>query len=316
MSEEVARELAAELGWTVMQDGNRGWRRADRVAAAGAVIEAPIIDACARRRDDHRLRRRRHRGRETRDGELRGVEAVIDKDRACGAARDRDEGRSADDPDRRRPAWRSASASPTSSGSTGSRWRRRALRAEGHFGAGSMGPKIEAIAQLRQGPPRRARRDHQRRDLRARAARRDRHLDRRLTCGTATARRQRHADARTRAQPQPARRRRDVRARGRDRRRAIASGRSTIGIRRCCASRAAARASRVELWDVPLAGLASILHTEPAGLCIGKVMLKDGTVVLGVLGEPFLCEGQREITAFGGWRAYLAARGSRGADVA
>jgi hypothetical protein len=30
----------------------------------------------------------------------------------------------------------------------------------------------------------------------------------------------------------------------------------------------------------------------------------------GVLGEPALCEGQREITRYGGWRAYLAARGA------
>jgi len=33
--------------------------------------------------------------------------------------------------------------------------------------------------------------------------------------------------------------------------------------------------------------------------------------VLGVLGEPFLCEGQREITEHGGWRAYIAAQQSR-----
>ena len=32
------------------------------------------------------------------------------------------------------------------------------------------------------------------------------------------------------------------------------------------------------------------------------------TGVLGVLGEPFLCEGQREISAFGGWRAYVASQ--------
>ena len=67
----------------------------------------------------------------------------------------------------------------------------------------------------------------------------------------------------------------------------------------------------LELWDVPLAGLASILQSEPPGLSIGKVQLKDGSVVLGVLGEPFLCEGQREITSFGGWRAYTAAQQSR-----
>ena len=62
----------------------------------------------------------------------------------------------------------------------------------------------------------------------------------------------------------------------------------------------------VEVWDVPLQGLAKVLQTEPPGLCIGKVKLADGTVVLGVLGEPFLCEGRREITEFGGWRAYTA----------
>ena len=39
--------------------------------------------------------------------------------------------------------------------------------------------------------------------------------------------------------------------------------------------------------------------------------LADGQETLGVLGEPALCEGQREITAYGGWRAYLAARGTR-----
>ena len=64
----------------------------------------------------------------------------------------------------------------------------------------------------------------------------------------------------------------------------------------------------LELWAVPLAGLASILQNEPPGLSIGKVVLKDGSVVLGVLGEPFLCDGQREITSFGGWRAYTAAQ--------
>jgi hypothetical protein len=68
----------------------------------------------------------------------------------------------------------------------------------------------------------------------------------------------------------------------------------------------------LELWDVPFAGLAQVLLSEPAGLAIGKVLLHDGTAVLGVLGEPFLCEGQREITAHGGWRAYIAARDKTG----
>jgi hypothetical protein len=64
----------------------------------------------------------------------------------------------------------------------------------------------------------------------------------------------------------------------------------------------------VEIWDVPAAGIADILMREPPGLCIGKVMLEDGAQTLGVLGELALCEGQREITSYGGWRAYVAAR--------
>jgi gamma-glutamylcyclotransferase (GGCT)/AIG2-like uncharacterized protein YtfP len=61
----------------------------------------------------------------------------------------------------------------------------------------------------------------------------------------------------------------------------------------------------LEVWSVPAAGLAEILLNEPAGLCIGKVQLADGKEVLGVLGEPILCEHQKEITQFGGWRAYV-----------
>ena len=86
----------------------------------------------------------------------------------------------------------------------------------------------------------------------------------------------------------------------------------SIGDRHPAMLRTPGAGSRValELWDVPAAGLATILQNEPPGLAIGKVVLKDGTIVLGVLGEPFLCDGQREITAFGGWRAYTAAQQS------
>lgn len=66
----------------------------------------------------------------------------------------------------------------------------------------------------------------------------------------------------------------------------------------------------VELWEVPARGLGLLLQLEPPGLCIGKVRLSEGEEVLGVLGEAILCEGQQEITAWGGWRAYTAARNS------
>jgi len=62
----------------------------------------------------------------------------------------------------------------------------------------------------------------------------------------------------------------------------------------------------VEVWAVPPDGLAEILLQEPPGLTIGKVKLADGATILGVIAEPMSCENQREITEFGGWRAYLA----------
>jgi hypothetical protein len=64
----------------------------------------------------------------------------------------------------------------------------------------------------------------------------------------------------------------------------------------------------LEIWAVPPAGLSQILMQEPPGLCIGKIVLADGEVVLGVLGEPFLCQDQLEISQWGGWRSYIAAK--------
>ena len=84
----------------------------------------------------------------------------------------------------------------------------------------------------------------------------------------------------------------------------------SIGDRHPAMMRTPGEGTRValEVWDVPVDGLASLLMNEPPGLAIGKVVLRDGSIVLGVLGEPFLCDGQREITSYGGWRAYIARR--------
>ena len=73
----------------------------------------------------------------------------------------------------------------------------------------------------------------------------------------------------------------------------------------------------VEVWDIPPAGLSEILWQEPPGLCIGKVRLADGETVLGVLGEAIACEGQQEITQWGGWREYMnkSEVGSRKSEV-
>ena len=81
--------------------------------------------------------------------------------------------------------------------------------------------------------------------------------------------------------------------------------------------REAATAPCYRLWSIndntpamlrvdPAAGLASVLMKEPEGLSVGKVTLSDGEVVLGVIGEPELVRGQKEISSYGGWRSYIA----------
>ena len=63
----------------------------------------------------------------------------------------------------------------------------------------------------------------------------------------------------------------------------------------------------LEVWGVPPEGLVEILQQEPPGLCLGKITTADGEEMLGVLGEPFACDGQKDISRYGGWRAYIEA---------
>ena len=61
----------------------------------------------------------------------------------------------------------------------------------------------------------------------------------------------------------------------------------------------------LEIWAIPMLHLGTILLQEPPGLCLGKILLADQAIILGVLGEAYMCEGKRDITAWGGWRAYM-----------
>ncbi len=71
---------------------------------------------------------------------------------------------------------------------------------------------------------------------------------------------------------------------------------------------ASGRQVELEVWSIPMEVVTQVLLDEPPGLTVGKVLLESGEEVLGILAEPALVHGQREITEFGGWRAYLAAR--------
>jgi allophanate hydrolase len=64
----------------------------------------------------------------------------------------------------------------------------------------------------------------------------------------------------------------------------------------------------VELWDMPTAAFGSFVAGIPAPLGIGTVELADGRTVKGFICEPWALVHAVDITRFGGWRAYLAAR--------
>ncbi|MCR9085961.1 MAG: allophanate hydrolase [Rhodobacteraceae bacterium] len=61
----------------------------------------------------------------------------------------------------------------------------------------------------------------------------------------------------------------------------------------------------VELWAMPIARLGDFLTAIPAPLGLGTVRLADGRAVTGFLVESAGVAGAEDITALGGWRAYL-----------
>jgi allophanate hydrolase len=67
-------------------------------------------------------------------------------------------------------------------------------------------------------------------------------------------------------------------------------------------------AIELEVWALPSKAVGGFLAGIPAPLCIGTVQLQDGREVKGFLCEHSAVAGAEEITRFGGWRAYLAAR--------
>ena len=149
LSEEVAKRLAAELGWTVMRDGDRGWRRTIASPQPLRVIEAPMIERLAR--EGVLIVACGGGGiavEQLASGELRGVEAVVDKDRASALlAIEMNADLLMIPTGVERVAIRF--------GQPDQLWldtltvaQAQAYANEGHFGAGSMGPKIEALVRF------------------------------------------------------------------------------------------------------------------------------------------------------------------------
>ncbi len=64
----------------------------------------------------------------------------------------------------------------------------------------------------------------------------------------------------------------------------------------------------VEVWAVPENAFGGFVAGVPPPLGIGSAILEDGAVVKCFICEPYAIAAAEEITRFGGWRAYRAAK--------
>jgi allophanate hydrolase len=62
----------------------------------------------------------------------------------------------------------------------------------------------------------------------------------------------------------------------------------------------------VEVYELDVAAFGSFVAEVPPPLAIGTVTLADGSSVKGFVAEPRATQGAEDITALGGWRAYIA----------
>lgn len=64
-------------------------------------------------------------------------------------------------------------------------------------------------------------------------------------------------------------------------------------------------AIELEVWSMPLENFGLFMIQIASPLCIGSILLEDETYVYGFLCEEYALKGAKEISIFGGWRAYL-----------
>ncbi|AQH02341.1 allophanate hydrolase [Burkholderia sp. KK1] len=62
----------------------------------------------------------------------------------------------------------------------------------------------------------------------------------------------------------------------------------------------------VEVWEMPSSEFGSFIATVPSPLALGKIELGDGSWITGFLCEPYGVQSGEDISALGGWRAWLA----------
>jgi carbamate kinase len=152
MSEDIARSLASDFGWTVKEDAGRGWRRVVASPMPKKIVELDIIDSLI---DLGYIVIACGGGGipvvQDASGDLQGLEAVIDKDFASSLLA-RDVGAELF------VVSTGVEKVAINFGKPDQRWLDRMTLAEaqrylseGQFPRGSMGPKIEAISSFLQG---------------------------------------------------------------------------------------------------------------------------------------------------------------------
>jgi len=67
----------------------------------------------------------------------------------------------------------------------------------------------------------------------------------------------------------------------------------------------------LELWDIPLARFGEFVAEIPPPLGIGTLELNDGRLVKGFICEPAALSDATDITAYGGWRNWIARQETR-----
>ena len=67
-------------------------------------------------------------------------------------------------------------------------------------------------------------------------------------------------------------------------------------------------AVELEVWSMPSENVGAFTRQIPSPLGLGSVALADGSSVLGFLCESYATDGAKDITSFGGWRAYVKSR--------
>jgi allophanate hydrolase len=61
----------------------------------------------------------------------------------------------------------------------------------------------------------------------------------------------------------------------------------------------------LEIWSLSPSAFGKFVNAIPAPMAIGTVRLADGRSVKGFLVEPEVLAEAQDITAYGGWRAYM-----------